>query len=193
MSDSNLPQFSRLNITLVCEPGAESMDLIRHLQRTRASVRHVWPVPETVGENTDLVLCEYVRGISRRLAWLPGESKAALILLLPQSGYYELKEVHAALPDAVLYRPYVSHMIDVALTLALDHFGYIRRQRLRIARLDENIKALRDIEKAKHVIMASRKVGENEAYRIMRDIAMERRTTIAAVAEKLVDSSNLLI
>ena len=193
MSETNLPQFSRLKMTLICEPNSEGNELLRHLQRTRANVRHIWPVPETIGENTDIVFCDYVRGISRRLAWAPGESKAALVLLLPQSGHYDLREVHAAFPDAVLYRPYIGHMIDLAMTLALDHFGYVRRQHLRIARLDENIKALRDIEKAKHVIMAKRKVDENEAYRIMRDIAMERRTTIASVAEKLVDSSNLLI
>jgi AmiR/NasT family two-component response regulator len=77
--------------------------------------------------------------------------------------------------------------------LALDHFSYARRQQLRIARLDENIKALRDIERAKQIIMTQRSLGENEAYRVLRDMAMERRVTVAELAGKLIDSSNLLM
>jgi AmiR/NasT family two-component response regulator len=182
-------QLSRLNILLVCEPGTEEQSLLRHLQRTRAAVRHVWPAPDTIGENVDLVIAHYMRGIGKRLAWVPGEAKAAFIILLPQTGQYDLTEVRAALPDSVIYRPFLPHAIDVALMLALDHFSYGKRQRLRVARLDENMRALRDIEKAKHAIMSSQAIGESDAYRVLRDMAMEKRVTIAEVAGRMVDSA----
>jgi AmiR/NasT family two-component response regulator len=182
-------QLSRLNILLVCEPGAEEQSLLRHLQRTRATVRHVWPAPETIGENTDLMIAQYMRGIGQRLSWVPGEAKAAFIILLPQNGQYDLAEVRGALPDSVIYRPFLPHAIDVALMLALDHFSYGKRQRLRISRLDENMRALRDIEKAKHAIMSSQDIGESDAYRVLRDMAMEKRVTIAEVAGRMVDSA----
>ena len=186
-------QLSRLTILLACEPDIEGAKLLRHLQRTRASVRHVWPVPKTVGENADLVLVEYGTGLSQRLAWDPGEASAALIVLLPQANQVDLAELRRSLPDAVLHRPYQPQSIDTAMILALDHFSYAKRQRMRIARLDENIKALRDIEKAKHIIMQQKSLGENEAYRVLRDMAMERRVPVAEIAEKLVDSSNMLV
>lgn len=186
-------QLSQLDIVLYCEPDAEGRNLLRHLQRTRAAVRHIWPLPEVVGENANVVLVDYVRDLARRLAWVPGEATAALIVLLPQTGQYDIDELRQALPDSVLFRPYHPHAIDVALSLALDHFSYGKRQRMRIARLDENIKALRDIEKAKHVIMTRKSLGENDAYRLLREMAMERRMTIAEIAKKLIDSSDVLI
>lgn len=193
MGSSLDQQLSRMSIVLACEPDGEGVRLLRHLQRTRATVRQLWPVPKSLGENADVVMVEYGKGLSQRLAWDPGEASAALIVLLPQAGQPDLGDLRQSLPDAVLHRPYQPQAIDVALMLALDHFSYGKRQRTRIARLDENIKALRDIEKAKHVIMKQKSLGENEAYRVLRDMAMERRVTIAEIAEKLVDSSNLLI
>lgn len=192
MASSLDQQLSRLSIVLGCELDGEGARLLRHLQRTRASVRQVWPVPKTLGENADVVMVEYGKGLSQRLAWDPGEASAALVVLLPPAAQLDLGDLRQSLPDAVLHRPYQPQAIDVALMLALDHFSYGKRQRTRIARLDENIKALRDIEKAKHLIMKQKSLGENEAYRVLRDMAMERRVTIAEIAEKLVDSSNLL-
>jgi len=168
------------------------MKLMRHLQRTRATVRHVWPTPSPLGGNADVVIVEYAKELSRSVIWDPGEASAALIVLLPQGSQYDLVDLRKSLPDAVLYRPYHAPAIDVALMLALDHFSYGKRQRMRIARLDENIKAMRDIEEAKHLIMKRKSLSGNEAYRLLRDLAMEKRVTVAEIAEKLVDSSDLL-
>lgn len=192
MTSSLEQQVSRLTILLVCEPDGEGMKLLRHLQRTRATVHHVWPMPAAMGENADLILVEYGEGVSQRLAWDPGDATAALIVLLPQANHLDLAELRRSLPDAVLHRPYQPQSIDAALILALDHFSYGKRQRTRIARLDENIKALRDIEKAKHIIMKQKSLGENDAYRVLRDMAMERRVPIAEIAGKIVDLSGML-
>ncbi len=74
-------QFSRLNITLITELDEQGQSLFRQLQRTRARVQQYWPIPEKIGENTDIVLCEFVSDISRRYTWMPGEATAASIIL----------------------------------------------------------------------------------------------------------------
>lgn len=193
MSVSLSEQLSRLTVVMACEMDADGVQLLRHLQRTRATVRHVWPLPKTLGENADLVLVDNAKGLAQRLAWDPGEASAALVVLLPQLGRFDLGELRRTLPDAVLHRPFQPAAIDVALSLALDHFSYAKRQRLRIARLDENIKALRDIEKAKRIIMMQKSLGENDAYRVLRDMAMERRVTVAELAEKLIDAAGIQV
>lgn len=193
MNAPKAEHLSRLNIMVVGEIGSETQTLVRHLQRSRAAVQHVWPAPERIGENTDILLCEYGPGLGRQLAWMPGEPTAALIITLPQSGRFDLSEIQAACPDAVLHRPYLPHAIDVAIQVALDHFSFGKRMRTRIARMDENIRALRDIEKAKHAIMLRNNVGEAEAFRMLRDMAMQRRVTVASIAAKLVDSAESLI
>lgn len=185
-----LEQFSRLTITLISELDEQSKFLLRELQRTRARVKQRWPVPERIGEETDIVVCEYLPDLSNRYAWMPGETTAASIVLLPQSGQYDMRRLQAALPDAVIHRPYLSHAVQTALVVGWDHFSFARRQRSRIARLDENLRALRNIERAKLVIMTERKISEYKAFSVLRDMAMERQITIVELAASLVDNKN---
>jgi len=183
-----LDHFSRLTITLICEPDEQGQFLMRELQRTRANVKQRWPPPERIGGETDIVLCEYLPDLSSRYAWMPGEATAASIVLLPQAGQYDMRMLQSALPDAVIHRPYLSQSILTALVIGWDHFSFARRQRSRIGRLDENVRSLRDIERAKMVIMLEKNISEYKAFNVLRDMAMERRITIAALAATLVDT-----
>jgi AmiR/NasT family two-component response regulator len=190
MATRPLEQFSRLTITLVCDLDEQGQFLMRELQRTRAHVKQRWPVPERIGGETDIVVCEYLPDLSGRFAWMPGEATAASIVLLPQAGQYDMRMLQSSLPDAIIHRPYLSHSILTALVIGWDHFSFARRQRSRIARLDENVRSLRDIERAKLIIMAEKNISEYKAFNVLRDMAMERRVTIAALAASLVDSKH---
>lgn len=192
MAARPLEQFSRLTITLISELDEQGTFLLRELQRTRARVKQRWPIPERIGGETDIVVCEYMPDLSSRYAWMPGETTAASIILLPQSGRYDMRRLQAALPDAVIHRPYLSQTVQTALVIAWDHFSFARRQRSRIARLDENVRSLRDIERAKLVIMAEKNISEYKAFNVLRDMAMERRITIAALAASLVDTKHIV-
>lgn len=186
----NLP---RLTIQLYAEQSDDTSFLLRHLQRSRAAVRHIWPMTDRIGEAADIVIADYTPGLGARLNWVPGEATAALVIVLPQAGRFDLREVQAACPDAVLHRPLQEGAINIALAVALDHFNLGKRLRQRITRMDENIRAMRDIEKAKYLIMARDKVGEADAFRQLREMAMKRRTTIASFAAKFIDSVENLI
>lgn len=193
MAANPVSQFSRLRLLVVCEADDEGQTLLRHLQRTRAAVRHQWPAPDRIGENADVLFCEYGPGLGSRLAWMPGEAEAALIVLLPHNGRFDFNELQAACPNAVLHRPYLPHAVDAALLVANDQFAFFKRQKSRITRMEENVRAMRDIEKAKQLIMLRDRVSEAEAFRTLRDIAMKKRATIASIASKLVDTSDSLV
>lgn len=193
MTINPVSQFSRLRMLAVCEADDDGQTLLRHLQRTRAAVRHQWPAPDRIGENTDVLFCEYGPGLGSRLAWMPGEAEAALIVLLPQNGRFDFNELQVACPNAVLHRPYQPSAIDAALMIAHDQFAFFKRQKSRITRMEENVRAMRDIEKAKQLIMTRDRIGEAEAFRILRDMAMKKRMTVASIASKLVDTSDSLV
>lgn len=185
-------RLSALRIVIACDPESGGETVLRHLQRSRASVRHVWPVPDVIGTDADLVICDLVPRIGRKLPWVPGEPGAALVLVLPQSGIIDLDEIQAACPDALLNRPLALPQIDVAVMLALDHFTFGKRQQARISRLEENLKAFRDIERAKQIIMKRDKTDDEGAFTVLRQLAMSRRMTVAAIAGKIIDSEDLL-
>jgi AmiR/NasT family two-component response regulator len=192
MSATLSERLSRLRIAIACEPGPDTSNLVRQLQRSRATVRQMWPVPDRIGADTDLVVCDYMRGLATRLAWPPGEAEAALLVVLPANGQYAMNELQGASPDSILHRPVSLHALDTSVMLALDHFGYIRRLRTRIARVEENVRAIRTIEKAKQTLMSLHRIDEDEAFHMLRDMAMQKRVTIASLASHLVDSADIL-
>ena len=156
-----------------------------------------WPQPSEFPGNVDLIVADITDRIVDRLPWMPGEAKAALILVLPRADGYDRQQVAHSTPDAVLGRPFTAHLFRTALQVAMQQFQYIRRLRAQIARLDENLKATREIERAKAILMDRRYLDEEEAYAFIRKQAeayafirkqaMERRTTVATVAAAIVD------
>lgn len=185
-------RLSRLRIATFCEPGMDTDILIRHLQRSRAALRSIWPIPERVSTDADLLICDYVKGLAKRLPWPPGEPSAALVIVLPNNGAYSLVELQGMCADFVLHRAAPPYAIDTAIMLALDHFAFIRRLRNRIDRVEENIRAIRTIEKAKQLLMSVHKIDEEKAFQMLRDLAMKKRLTIASLAGRLIDSGELL-
>lgn len=166
--------------------------LIRELQRTRARVLHVWPAPERLPTDGDVIYCDYSEHLPVMIPWMPGLPEAALVVILPAGAPVDLACLHSAAPHAVVHRPISREAVRVSLALAQSQFRYERRLRARIEKLDETLRMTRRVERAKHVLMATRNLSEEEAYHYMRRLAMERRVSIGAVATAIVDSQEIL-
>jgi len=185
---SVLARLSRLNILFASRPDDNGQEILRQIQRTRAVVGRQWPCPEKLGIDFDMVVCDFFPGIERRFAWMPGEATAAVVLIIPAIAHVDPDALHAALPDAILTNPAPASAILPALSLAWDHFSFHRRQTARINQLDENIRALREVERAKTILMQDRNIDEMNAFEFLRKEAMERRTKISLVAKQILDS-----
>ena len=165
--------------------------LIRELQRTRNRVRHVWPPPDPLPADTDVLFCDLAPGLPTRLPWLPGDPKAALVLLIPAAAP-DLELMRKSAPEALLHRPFTAPAILASLVLARSRFGYERRLRSRIEHLDMTLRAMRSVERAKVILMGARNMAEEDAYRFLRSQAMERRVSVGAVAAAIVDAHDLI-
>ena len=95
-------------------------------------------------------------------------------------------------PDAVLQRPFATHAVLTSLVLARTHFTYQQRLRGRIDKLDETLRAIRSVERAKAILMAKENMREDQAYHFMRRQAMARRVSLSAVAATIVNSHEVL-
>ena len=51
------------------------------LQRHRARVRRIWPLPDKFPGDADVILADYAEGMIDRLPWMPGEARSAVIVL----------------------------------------------------------------------------------------------------------------
>jgi len=189
---SIVQEFAGLNAVIVAPLDDQTNLLLRELQRFRMCVRQVWPMPESVPGDADVVYCEYSPDLARRLPWIPGDARSALVVIVPQSETVRAEALTHATPNAVLARPFTTNAVLCSLVLARSQFGYERRLRSKIEKLDENLRSMRTVERAKAILMATRQMPETEAYRFIRQQAMDRRVSASVVAAVIVDSFELL-
>lgn len=173
-------------ISVCCEPDFSMQAALRELQRSRAEVRVVWPVPHRLSADMDILICEYGPGLAEMLPWRPGEAAAAFILVLAPGGRVQDADVVSLAPNAILQRPVQPDLMRVTVTNAWSQFRYERRLLDRVARLDENLRAIREVERAKMLLMTKHGITQDAAYKMLRDMAMQRQLTVASLATALV-------
>ncbi len=182
--------LAALDIVVAVARDESGQGLLRELQRTRARVRHLWPLTEPLPEDCDVVFCEASAEVARLVPWPPGQPTAALVMVV--SPTTDLDVLRRATPDAVLHRPFSAQAVLAGLTVAHANFTYASRLRQRIQKLDETSRTIRSVERAKTMLMQSRRMREEEAYRFIRNQAMTRRISIGAFASAIVESGDAL-
>jgi len=83
--------------------------------------------------------------------------------------------------------------IKPILNVALARFSNYSKLRTELAKTKENLANRKIIEKAKGLIMQQRNCTEDEAYNLLRKIAMDRNQKLSDVASSLIELSSLLI
>ncbi len=94
--------------------------------------------------------------------------------------------------QAVLVKPCQHAAILTNMALAKQIFNYERRLLNKIAKLEETLHATRQIEQAKLILMQQRKLRANEAYDYLRQQAMSKQKSVAAISAALVDAHGLI-
>ena len=184
--------FAHLSVAVVAERDQTIEPFIRCLQKQRAEVRHIWPPPPQYPTTHDVVFSALVPDLPMRLPWLPGAAESALVVLLPSGAPVDLRLLRNCAPHAVLNVPAPDCAVDVALAMAVDLFGYEQRLSVRISKLDENLRTMRTVERAKTILMTGRGLSEEAAYEFLRTQAMAKRVSIGRLSVALVDSEELL-
>lgn len=184
-------KLADLEAVIVAEPGEDVRVLLRELHAVKLRTRHIWPAPAILPQATDILVCGYLDDLPQRFGWLPGSPPVALVLLVPE-GAVDIDLVIDATPDSLLSPPYTPNAVRTAMAHAISQFRYGQRLRGKIERLEENIQSIRVVERAKSILMEKRKIGEAEAYGVIRQLAMSKRVPATTIAMTIVDSSELL-
>jgi AmiR/NasT family two-component response regulator len=184
--------FANLSICAIVEPDAEGEALVRALQRTHARVSHLWPAPATCPVGFDFLVSELLEDLPVRLPWSPGEFPLALCIVVRERSTLNIGTLRDSTPHCTVSLPLRRNDVEAALATGLAQFQYERRLRARIEKLDDYIRSIRSVERAKTVIMARKQIDENEAYHYLRRQAMARRISIGELALAIVDTDELL-
>lgn len=187
-----LREFRQLELLAVMPPNEDRKQVTRELQRLGAKVKHLWPAPVRLPIDGDMIICELAPDVAECTPWLPGEAPLSLVLHVPRNEEFDFSEIRNCAPHGLLHSPISDKSIFNTIMLALDQFRYEQRLRSRINKLDDNLRSMRAVEQAKAILMHAKQIDEEEAYRVLRRTAMERRITLGTLATAIVDTQELL-
>ena len=86
-----------------------------------------------------------------------------------------------------------SERVKPVLEIAIARFEQEQSLRAELTKTKSQLEERKTIERAKGIIMKSRNLSENEAYKALRKLAMNRNQRLIDVASDVISVSELLI
>lgn len=188
-----LKELRQLKISVVHPDDADGRLLIQQLKRIGCLAQTIWPPMQSLPEGTDLVfLAVQLDLLHMRLEWACGEDPPAIIAVVN----YENPTIVSAVLDlkiqAILPSPLRAFGLLSTLVLARKNHKESRQQRLRIAKLQIKLLGHRRVAEAKAILMNTHQISEDHAYDLIREQAMNKRSTIEEIAISIVNANEIL-
>jgi AmiR/NasT family two-component response regulator len=183
----------QLRIAVIHPRDHDGEVLLRQLQRLRCQVQFLWPPPERIEFETDIVFCALQNSTYALCTELTRTRQAAIVGIVDPEGADATRLIMAVEPQVVLTKPVDAAAILTNLLVAYKNSRYQKRLLNKIAKLEETLRSTRMVERAKLILMKARNIDEPGAYSYLREQAMEKRMSIGAIAALVVESSNILL
>jgi len=183
-----------LTVLIVYPKSTEGEELWEHLTRIGCQIQTCWPPPKEIPKNIDVVFL-FVRPIVEgeyTFNWNTENPPAVLIGIVDYENPSMLEKILSLQAQAVIGLPLKPFGILANIMLSVTNHRREIKISDRLARVNSKMKAYRDIDKAKLFLMNSRDITEDSAYEFIREQAMNKRTTIEAMALAIINASELL-
>jgi len=115
------------------------------------------------------------------------ERIAPVVMLTAFSQRDLIEQARDAGAMAYLVKPFARHELVPAIELAVSRFAEKRALEDEVASLTDRLETRKVVDRAKGLLMTRQQMSEPEAFRWIQRTAMDRRTTMKAVAEAVVD------
>lgn len=190
-----LKQLRTRRVAVVHPNDADGAVLTQQLQRIGCQVQTFWPAPPELPENVDIVFCAvqpspHTRGhhadLTRRC------ESAAIIAVIGYENPTVFDEMLQLGASGVLTSPVRSTGVLAALVMTLGVNEELHGLRKRVARLEQKLAGVQQVNDAKAIIMRTRGVSDTEAYRVMREQAMSKRVAVEEIARAIIHADAIL-
>lgn len=196
MANSNIIKTIRNLRVLVMHPrDAHAEQLIQQVRRIGCQAEAVWPVPREVPEHADVVFVEVTENPTRHLLQLTNRPDDERPTLIGVVGYENPSVLQAMLDmrmDAVLTKPLRPSGVLSTMVLARRILHDFQRSERELVKLKEKVKNTQTLSQAKFILMRLHRIGEEEAYGIIRSQAMTKRTTTVEIAQAIINADGIL-
>ncbi|MEJ2859867.1 ANTAR domain-containing response regulator [Actinomycetospora flava] len=119
---------------------------------------------------------------------IAGERLAPVVMLTAFSQRELVESARDAGAMAYLVKPFSKTDVVPAIELAASRYAEVAALEEEVAGLTERLETRKAVERAKGLLMAKKKMSEPDAFRWIQRTAMDRRTTMRAVADAVVET-----
>jgi AmiR/NasT family two-component response regulator len=188
-----LKELRTLTVAVIHPDDSDGQELTQQLQRIGCKVHAHWPPVQAINENIDVVFLA-VRPETSNLSmeWVKHQDAPTIIAVVNYENPTIVEAVLNLGAKAVLPSPVRSFGLLSVLVLARESHKVNRSLAKRLNKLEAKILAVRNVSDAKAVLMKVHNISENEAYDLIREQAMSKRTTTEEVAMAIVQAHELI-
>jgi len=119
---------------------------------------------------------------------IAGGRISAVVILTAFSQRELVERARDAGAMAYLVKPFAKRDLVPAIELAMSRFSELQALELEVAGLNDRLETRKVVERAKGLLMSKQNLSEPEAFRWVQRTAMDRRTTMKAVAEAVIEN-----
>lgn len=196
MATSNIIKTIRNLRVLVIHPrDTHAEQLIQQVRRIGCQAEALWPVPREVPEHADVLFVEITESPTRHLMQLTSKTSKERPTLIGVVSYENPSVLEAMLEmevDAVLTKPLRPSGVLSSMVLARRIWQDFQRSEKELRKLKEKVKNTQTLSQAKFILMRLHRIGEDEAYEIIRSQAMAKRTTTVDIALAIINADGIL-
>ena len=188
-----LKELRSLKIAVIHPDDADGMQLTQQLQRIGCQVQAFWPPVQVLPAGIDIAFIA-VRPdtIGLHFAWALHEDAPTVIAVVTYENPTIVDAVLALGAQSVLPSPVRSFGLLTALVLARETHKEKRSLSRRLRKVEAKLLGVRHLADAKAILMNAHDILETQAYELIREQAMSKRTTVEEIAATIVHASEVL-
>lgn len=188
-----LKDLRSLRICIFHPRDQDGESLTNQIERIGCQVQAFWPPLLQPPPETDLVfIAVNPEMVNHSFEWCKAEDAPPVIAVVTYENPTIIEAVLRIGAKGVVVAPVRSLGILSTLVLVRETTTEIKKLRRRVGRLEEKLGAVRIVANAQDILCRQRGISKEEAYRIIREQAMCKRTTAEDIAAAIVQAHEVL-
>ncbi len=190
-----LKDLRKLRVLVVHPQDQQGGDICQHIERIGCKVRMVWPCPNDIHNDTDVVLLQslHEHPFTEKPSWLKDERNSpTIIAIVDYENPTVLQTVYDIGAHGIINTPVRPFGLLANLVIARTRWRKELVLTSRVEKLETKLRKIHAVEHAVAILERANDISHEQAYEFIRSRAMQRRLTTEDIAQEIVNADKTL-
>jgi AmiR/NasT family two-component response regulator len=190
-----LKDLRKLRVLVVHPNDQQGSDICQHIERIGCKVRMVWPCPNKINSDTDVVLLQslHEHPFTEKPLWLTEEkNNPTIVAIVDYENPTVLQTVYELGAHGIINTPVRPFGLLANLVIARTRWRKELALSSRVEKLETKLRKIHAVEHAVAILERANDISHERAYEFIRSTAMQRRVTTEDIAQEIVNADKTL-